>query len=92
MTPPPRDGIGRKKRRDKPARIPLGNGDEGLRNDLVAIEWGESERTVNRGDAQGAPYFYAGGVKYRPINEYRAYRASRIVRRGQAPRRPRISR
>ena len=50
----------------RPDRINIGE-DELMRNDLIAKEQGTSERTVNRGDAHGAPFTYVGGSKYRPI-------------------------
>jgi len=87
-----RSGIsaGRRARSAHPERIPL-NDDDLVRNDLIAAEVGTSERTVDRGDKDGAPYTYIGGVKYRPINAYRQFLASRIERRNQAPRRRRRS-
>jgi hypothetical protein len=82
---------GRRARSAHPERITLGD-DELVRNDLIASEMGASERTINRGDAEGAPYIYIGGVKYRPIKAYHQYLASRIQRRGQAPQRRRPQR
>ena len=72
----------------RPDRINIGE-DELMRNDLIAKEQGTSERTVNRGDAHGAPFTYVGGVKYRPIREYRQYLISRIQRKGQPQQRRR---
>jgi hypothetical protein len=66
----------------RPERIDVGS-DVLLRNDLIAKKCGTSERSVNRGDAEGAPYAYIGGVKYRPEKAYQEFLASRIVRRGQ---------
>jgi hypothetical protein len=86
-----RQGRGRPKRSERPERIPLADGEEAVRNDVLANEQGTSERTVNRDDSKGAPYLYFGGVKYRPIKEYRAFLAGRIQRRGQAPQRRRRS-
>jgi hypothetical protein len=83
---------GRTKRSERAERIPLADGEEAVRNDLIAKEQRTSERTVNRGDAEGAPYLYFGGVKYRPIKEYRAFLAGRIQRRNQPPQRRRRSR
>jgi hypothetical protein len=82
-------GRGRPKRSDRPERIPLPDGEELWRNDIVAKEWGTSERDLNRLDADGAPYMIVGGCKYRPIFEFRAFRAERIQRRGQPPQRRR---
>ncbi len=77
------DTTGRSNRRaSRPERINLGD-DEGVRNDIVAAEQGCSERTLNRGDAEGAPYLYVGGVKYRPIKAYRAYLAGTVQVRNQ---------
>jgi hypothetical protein len=58
-----------------------------VRNDLIAKQQGTSERTVNRGDADGAPYIYIGAVKYRPEKGYQGFLASRIQRRNQPPQR-----
>jgi hypothetical protein len=41
-----------------------------VRNDKIAESHGVSERTVNRGDRDGAPYRFFGGVKYRPKGRY----------------------
>jgi hypothetical protein len=83
---------GRRTRSSRPERIDIGS-DELVRNDLIPQELGlgTSERTVNRGDKDGAPYTYIGGVKYRPINAYRQFLASCVERRNQAPRRRRPS-
>jgi hypothetical protein len=81
--------VGRRGRSSKPERIPMAGGDTAVRNDIVALEVGETERTLNKGDREGAPYVYFGGVKYRPINEFRAFRSSKIVRQGQQRRRRR---
>jgi hypothetical protein len=79
---------GRHPRSSRPERINL-DGDEAVRNDLIAKEQGTSERTVNRGDADGAPFIYFGGVKYKPLKAYREYLSARIQRRNQPPRRQR---
>jgi hypothetical protein len=49
-----------------PERITIG-GEVFVRNDILAREQGESERSLNRGDARGAPYRFFGGIKYRPL-------------------------
>ena len=72
----------------RPERIDIGT-DMLVRNDLIAKQQGTSERTVNRGDADGAPFIYIGAVKYRPEKGYQIYLAGRIQRRGQAPKRRR---
>lgn len=74
------------RRAQRPERIDLGD-DEGLRNDLVAKQQGVSERTLNRGDAKGAPFIMIGGVKYRPIRAYRQFLASQIQVHGRPPQR-----
>jgi hypothetical protein len=79
---------GRRGRTAHPERIPL-NDDELLRNDLIARECGCSERSVNRGDANGAPFVLIAGIKYRPIKAYREYLAGRIERKNQVPQRHR---
>jgi hypothetical protein len=48
-----------------PERITIG-GEVFIRNDVLARELGESERSLNRGDARGSPYRFFGGIKYRP--------------------------
>ena len=52
-----------------PERITIG-GEVFVRNDILAREQGESERSLNRGDKRGAPYRFFGGVKYRPERLY----------------------
>jgi hypothetical protein len=60
-----------------------------VRNDVIAREKGEAERTTNRADADGAPYMYIAGVKYRPIKRYHQYLLGQIqVRNQPRPRRP----
>jgi hypothetical protein len=76
---------GTKLRTDRPERIPLDDGDCLVRNDIVAAEIGSSERGLNRTDADGAPFTYVGGVKYRPERGFRKYLASKVQRRGQPP-------
>jgi hypothetical protein len=44
-----------------------------IRNDKMAERHGVSERTVNRGDRDGAPYRFFGGVKYRPRSRYEQF-------------------
>lgn len=74
----------------RPARIDLGD-DIGLRNDLVAQEQGVHERTINRGDAKGAPFIMIGGVKYRPIRAYRQFLTSQIQVRGRLSRNKKVA-
>lgn len=80
MTHQSTPAVGRRRRAKRPERIDLGGGEEAVRNDLVAAANGTSERTLNRADKDGAPYLFVGGVKYRPINEYKKFLASRVQR------------
>jgi hypothetical protein len=48
------------------------------RNDITAKRYGGSERTINRGDRDGAPYRYFNGIKYRPMKRYDNYVLSTI--------------
>ena len=54
------------------------------RNDVTAKRYGETERSVNNRDKDGAPYRHFGNIKYRPQPEYDRFIASRI-RRHQSP-------
>jgi hypothetical protein len=58
-----------RRREAHPERLEIG-GETFIRNDLLAAELGISERSVNRGDRDGAPYVFIGGVKYRPKKRY----------------------
>jgi hypothetical protein len=72
---------GTKLRAERPERIALADGDCLLRNDLVAAEIGLSVRGLARYDADGAPFVFVGGVKYRPLGAFRQYLASRVKQR-----------
>ena len=48
------------------------------RNDVTAKKYGESERSANRRDNEGAPYIFFGNVKYRPQPNYDDYIRRRI--------------
>jgi hypothetical protein len=48
------------------------------RNDVTAARLGETERTMNLRDKQGAPFQYFGGVKYRPLADFDAFILSGI--------------
>jgi hypothetical protein len=61
----------------RPERITLGD-IEYIRNDVLAKELGCCERTLNRGDREGAPYRYFAGCKYRPTERYAAFVAHGI--------------
>ena len=66
------------RRSTRPERMVIG-GVEMVRNDVVAREQGGvAERTINRGDKDGAPYIYIGGVKYRPIEQYHQFLLGQI--------------
>ena len=79
--------LDKRSRSARPERIDIGD-DELVRNDLIAQMEGTSERTVNRGDARGAPFALVGNVKYRPIKRYWAWRAAGIIeRRPEQPQR-----
>ena len=90
LTAIPNHGPGRPQRAAKPERIDIGT-DELVRNDILACEHGVSERTINRGDAKGAPYILICGVKYRPRRGYHEFIAARIVRREPMPKRRRAA-
>ena len=79
---------GTKLRTKRPERIALADGDALVRNDVIATELGSSERGLNRSDADGAPFTYVAGVKYRPERGFREYLASKVQRRGQPPGEP----
>jgi hypothetical protein len=67
-----------RRRSARPERLWIG-GVEFVRNDVVAQEQGNiTERTVNRGDKDGAPYIYLGGVKYRPIARYHEFLLAQV--------------
>lgn len=73
------------RRAQRPERLTI-SGEEWVRNDIVAKEQGTTERTLNRGDAQGAPFTYVGGVKYRPERQYHEFLTSRIQVKGRSAR------
>lgn len=53
-----------------PERVRIATGEVFVRNDVLAKELGCSERSINRGDARGAPFLFIGGIKYRPEKRY----------------------
>ena len=74
-----------RRRSARPERMWIG-GVELARNDVIAQEQGGvTERTINRGDKDGAPFMYIGGVKYRPVVEYHEFMLGLIQRRNQPP-------
>jgi hypothetical protein len=58
-----------RRREAHPERIVVGD-ETFIRNDKLAEEYGVSERSINRGDRDGAPFRFIGGVKYRPKRRY----------------------
>ena len=72
------------RRSTRPERMMIG-GVELVRNDVVARDEGNCERTLNRRDKSGAPYIYIGGVKYRPIEQYHQFLLGRMQVRNQPP-------
>lgn len=78
-----------RRREMRPERIDLGDGDEAVRNDVIAKGEGVSERTLNRGDAEGDPFLMFGGVKYRPLRRHQEFRRTQIQIRNQPQRRSR---
>ena len=76
--------LDKRDRRAHPERIAIG--DETFeRNDIRARRLCMSERSLNRGDAQGAPYVFLGGIKYRPIERHDAFILASIQQRKPQP-------
>src|SRR5262249_37442070 len=70
-----------------PERITVG-GEVFIRNDVLAREQGESERSLNRGDKHGSPYRFFGGIKYRPERLHAEFVMRTVqVRQPQPPKR-----
>jgi hypothetical protein len=62
------------------------------RNDISAGQYGESERSHNRRDREGAPYLMIGGVKYRPRSRLATHILGRIQQhKPVAPKRRRVT-
>jgi hypothetical protein len=62
------------------------------RNDISAGRYGESERSHNRRDKEGAPHLFVAGIKYRPRERLAAHFLSRIqVNKRPEPKRRRAS-
>jgi hypothetical protein len=72
--------LDKRDRRAHPERITIG-GETFARNDIRAKELCMSERSLNRGDAQGAPYVFLGGIKYRPVERHDAFILASIQQR-----------
>lgn len=67
-------------------------GEEFERNDVTARRYGTTERSVNRGDANGAPYLTLHGVKYRPTKRYDEFIRSKVQIRKAKPLAPPVRR
>jgi hypothetical protein len=50
---------------------------------------GATTKTAQRYDAEGLPFAFVGGRKFRPLQQGRAWLADRIQRKGQSPKRRR---
>jgi len=60
-----------------PERIEIG-GVVLVRNDVQARQLGVSERSIDRGDKDGAPFVFIGRIKYRPQQRYADFILSKI--------------
>jgi hypothetical protein len=84
--------LDKRRRKARPERITIG-GELLVRNDIRAKSLSMSERSLNRGDARGAPYVFLGGIKYRPVERHDAFILSGIqTRKPVPPRRRKASR
>jgi len=80
----PNQALDKRRKEARPAYITVA--DECFeRNDLTAKRYGGSERTVNRGDARGAPFRFFNGVKYRPVKRYDAFVLATVETRKRPP-------
>jgi hypothetical protein len=70
--PQPETQLDPRRRELHPERITIGD-EVFVRNDVRAKECAMSERSLNRGDREGAPYRFFGGVKYRPEKRHNAF-------------------
>jgi hypothetical protein len=77
-----------RRREAHPERITIAN-ETFERNDIRAKKLCMSERSLNRGDRQGAPYVFLGGVKYRPVERHDAFILASIQQRKPEPKRRR---
>ena len=62
-----------------PERIEIG-GTTFIRDDVMARRMGVTPRTQTRGDKDGAPHAYFGGVKYRPELQYGEFLLDRSIK------------
>ncbi len=74
-----------------PERIEI-DGDVLLKDELWCQEVlaGATTRTARRQEAEGCPFTFIRGYKYRPLNAGRSWLASRIQRRNQ-PRKKQVA-
>jgi hypothetical protein len=73
----PGQAPGNRRKESRPERIVVGE-ETFERNDITAKRYGSSERTINRGDRDGAPFRFFNSVKYRPMKRYDAFILSTI--------------
>jgi hypothetical protein len=78
-------------RETHPERIAIGD-EVFVRNDVRAKECAMSVRSLNRSDAEGAPYRFFGGVKYRPHKRHDEFLLKTIQVDKPHPRTARIPR
>jgi len=89
MDTPAKQRLDPRSREAHPERIVVAD-ETFVRNDKMAEKHGVSERTLQRGDRDGAPYRFFGGVKYRPERRYDQFVLDSIqVRRQPQPQSPR---
>src|SRR5947208_2237571 len=81
-----------RRHRIRPDRIELPDADLSVpdeafrRYELAGVRY----RTAKRYDYEGLPFLMIGGLKYRPVQRGRQWKASRIKVLGQAPKRRRL--
>ena len=71
--------LDKRRREAHPERITVGS-TTFERNDITAARLGETVRTMNKRDRNGAPFQYFGGIKYRPLPDYDEHILSGIRR------------
>jgi hypothetical protein len=81
--------LDKRSKKAHPERIEVGD-EVFVRQDILAAKFGISERSMNRGDAEGAPYRYIAAVKYRPERRYESFFLSGI--KENKPQQPRATR
>jgi hypothetical protein len=81
--------LDKRRRETHPEHLAIG-GETFVRNDVRAKALHMSERSLNRGDRQGAPFLFIGAVKYRPVERHDAFILASIqTRKPQPPKRRR---